>query len=130
MEHSLLTSSTSLDMMKKDWDRYFKKTNIETNHTVKLVIDRSSLELTQSSVDLNPAEPGFMKYDKYVIPESSSSHGEARYSGSRTIGTSSSRWASLIALRQFSTASCRSKKKINSIIGSYINKIESYFCLQ
>lgn len=42
------------------------------------------------------------------MPESSSNQGDAKYSGSKTIGTSSSLCASLIARRQFSTASWRS----------------------
>lgn len=72
----------------------------------------SRRELTQSKVARNPGEFGFMKYDKYVIPESSSNQGEARYSGSSTMGTLNSRCANFIARRQFSIASCRSKKKV------------------
>ncbi|CAB0005087.1 unnamed protein product [Nesidiocoris tenuis] len=44
----------------------------------------------------------FIKYDKYVMPESSSRCGDARYSGCRTCGTPSLVLAISIARRQFS----------------------------
>lgn len=79
--------------------------------TVKLLTGLSSREFTHRKVAWKPGEPGFMKYDKYVMPDSSSNHGDARYSGSSTAGILNSRWAISMARRQFSMLLFLSEKK-------------------
>lgn len=59
--------------------------------------------LTQQRVAWNPGLSSFIKYDKYVIPDSSSRNGEAKYSGSKTIGIWNSLLAISMAVRQLVT---------------------------